>query len=137
MVPGTIGSLATNEYAWGNNDALGADTLYVRTLEETDPDSEAADYLQVLTALDTNVTKVQVTAQEPLMDFDATSNNPDCPQEWFLALAYNLAVLLSPQYGNPVRSDIKAMADELRNQLYSHDTEPVGLSVGPQYQGLK
>jgi hypothetical protein len=42
---GTLGSLAAGEWGWGDNDTLGADTIYVRLSDGTDPDTKAADYL--------------------------------------------------------------------------------------------
>ena len=43
---GTPGSLAAGEWAYGDNDGLGVDTLYVRLSDDTDPDSNCADYVQ-------------------------------------------------------------------------------------------
>ena len=37
-------------------------------------------------------------------DFDAASDDADFPQQWYLALSLNLAVLLAPKYGYPTRS---------------------------------
>lgn len=39
-----------------------------------------------------------MTARMPIEDFDTISNEPDFPQEWFLALSYNLAVLAGPKF---------------------------------------
>lgn len=38
------------------------------------------------------------TARMPLEDFDAGTDDADFPQEWFLALAYNLALLAAPKF---------------------------------------
>lgn len=46
MNEGTLGSLSSNEWAWGDNDSLGNNTLYVRTTDDSDPDSKLADYIQ-------------------------------------------------------------------------------------------
>jgi len=46
MTPGTIGSLSTGEWAYGDNDSLDYNTLYVRLTDSSDPDSKAADYIQ-------------------------------------------------------------------------------------------
>lgn len=43
---GVLGSLAAKEWAWGNNDSLGYDTVYVRLTDATDPDTKAADYVE-------------------------------------------------------------------------------------------
>lgn len=39
--------------------------------------------------------------QRTLDDFDVATDEPDYPQEWFMALALNLAVHLAPKYGTP------------------------------------
>lgn len=45
MTAGTVGSLAASEWDYGDNDALGYNTIYVRLSDGSDPDSQAADYL--------------------------------------------------------------------------------------------
>lgn len=45
MTPGALGSLAAGEWAYGDNDTLGFDTIYVRLSDSADPDSKAADYV--------------------------------------------------------------------------------------------
>ena len=37
MSEGTLGSLAVGEWAWGDNDTLGYDTIYVRKSDDTAP----------------------------------------------------------------------------------------------------
>ncbi len=49
MTPGTLGSLAVGEWAFGNQDTLAFPTIYVRLSDDTDPDSKFAtdeDYLE-------------------------------------------------------------------------------------------
>lgn len=43
---GTLGSLASGTWGYGDNDALGYSTIYVRTSGGVDPDTLAADYVQ-------------------------------------------------------------------------------------------
>lgn len=43
-----------------------------------------------------------LTARMPIADFDSAADDPDFPQEWMLPLAYNLAVLIGPKYGEDV-----------------------------------
>lgn len=43
---GTLGSLTASTWAWGNNDTLGYNTVYVRTTDTADPDGKAVDYIQ-------------------------------------------------------------------------------------------
>lgn len=37
--------------------------------------------------------------ERTLEDFDAATDDADFPQEWYLPLAYNLALLIAPKYG--------------------------------------
>lgn len=47
-----------------------------------------------------DVTDVLVmTVQRTLSDFDSSTDNPDFPQEWYLALTYNLALIIAPEFG--------------------------------------
>lgn len=43
---GTLGSLAAGTWGYGDNDALGYSTVYVRTSGGVDPDTLSADYVQ-------------------------------------------------------------------------------------------
>lgn len=58
-----------------------------------------------------------LTARMPIEDFDASGNNPDYPQEWYLAIAWNLAVLISPKFGSKLPARVaqkaRAMLEEL------------------------
>jgi hypothetical protein len=54
--------------------------------------------------------------QRTLEDFDDAANEPDYPQEWFLPLAYGLAVMLAPKYGTPVQD--YARIQQTAAQLY-------------------
>ncbi len=53
MVKSTVGTLGIAQWAWGDNDALGYDTIYVRLSDGTDPDLKSTvllpddDYLQM------------------------------------------------------------------------------------------
>jgi len=48
LVEATVGSLSVGEWDWGDNDALGFDTVYVRLADSTDPDAKANDYVEYL-----------------------------------------------------------------------------------------
>jgi hypothetical protein len=45
---GTIGALNVSEWAWGDNDTLGYNTLYVRLADGADPDSKADGWVSGL-----------------------------------------------------------------------------------------
>ena len=64
-------------------------------------------------------------SQRTLEDFDNSTDNPDYPQEWFMALAYNLALYLAPKYGIPVQDyqRIERQASYLYEQASGFDSE--------------
>lgn len=47
MTEGTLGSLAAGEFAIGDNDSLGANTVYVRLTDSVDPDTKATDFIEI------------------------------------------------------------------------------------------
>lgn len=44
---------------------------------------------------------IKLIVQRTLDDLDGSDDEPDFPQEWFLPLALNLAVLIAPKVGTP------------------------------------
>lgn len=46
MVNGSLGTLGVQQWAYGDNDALGFSTVYVRLSDGTDPDTKAAGYVE-------------------------------------------------------------------------------------------
>ena len=64
-------------------------------------------------------------AWRTIEDFDAASDDADFPQEWYLTLAYQLAVKLAPKYGYPVNNLVllKREADELLFDAESAEVE--------------
>ena len=53
-----------------------------------------------------------LTARMPLEDFDASTDNPDFPQEWLLPLAWNLAVLIAPKFNEQLSPAVISMAGQ-------------------------
>lgn len=45
MTSGTLGALASGEWAYGDDDTLGYSTIYVQLADDADPDSKAVDYV--------------------------------------------------------------------------------------------
>lgn len=58
-------------------------------------------YLHLWSPPATVLDLVKFTWHRPIMDFDAASDNPDLPQEWFDAIAFNLAVSIAPEFDVP------------------------------------
>lgn len=76
---------------------------------------------------------IQMTVQTTLEDFDATTDTPDLPQEWYRPLIYTLASDLAPEYGLDLneRAILHDMAEELKDEALSFDTEPNSIWFAP------
>jgi hypothetical protein len=59
-------------------------------------------YLWVYPRTDKATDYLVMYVQRTLNDFDLATDNPDFPQEWYMPLAYGLAVAIAPKYGVPV-----------------------------------
>ena len=73
-----------------------------------------------------DVTKVIVLwVVRTLDDLDAASDEVDYPQEWFWAIATNLAVMIAPKYGVPDQTfrKLQILAGEALMDAESFDTE--------------
>ena len=68
---------------------------------------------------------IEIHYQRSLESFIADGDEPDYPQEWFMALAYNLARSLAPKYGTPQMdyARILQQARELYEDARGFDTE--------------
>ncbi len=56
---------------------------------------------------------IEFTYQRPFQDFDASTDNPDFPQEFYLPLMLELAALLGPKFGVP-RDERRALFAEAK-----------------------
>lgn len=128
MTQGTLGSLEENEWAYGDQDALGQDTIYLNPKDSNDPDWLAADYFKYLA---TDPDKIIVTTHRPLEDFDNASDTPDFPQEAFLLLIYKLAAMLSPQYDPTMVAYLEQKADMYEKEHLENDSELASFQVSP------
>jgi hypothetical protein len=68
---------------------------------------------------------VKFTWHRPIMDFDSAADNPDLPQEWFDALAFNLAVSLAPEFDVPTEKlqQVAMMAASYLEDVQGDDRE--------------
>jgi hypothetical protein len=68
---------------------------------------------------------VRIVYQRPFEDFDASTDEPDFPQEWFDALKFLLADRLAPEYGVGIqeRQDIRSRAKQLKEEALSFGSE--------------
>lgn len=63
---------------------IDSGTLYTFPVADTSSESQNSLY---------------IVYQRPFEDFDASTDTPDFPQEWYEAIKYGLAVRLAPEYG--------------------------------------
>ncbi len=96
---------------------LGTGTLY------TWPAPESAD------------DRIIFTCFLPIEDFDAGSDTPDFPQEWFQALCYNLAVDVGFEEGvtPQIQNRIMLRAEKLLREVQAWDDEEASVLFQPDY----
>jgi hypothetical protein len=68
---------------------------------------------------------IYIVYQRPFEDFDASTDEPDFPQEWYDAVLYGLAVRLAPEYGLPIdqRQVLGREAADIKLAALSFGTE--------------
>lgn len=75
---------------------------------------------------------IEIVYQAPYEDFDASTDTPDFPQEWYDAITYGLATRLAPEYGIPA-TDRRALWQEMIS--IKQDALNFGLEEGSLYFG--
>ena len=66
---------------------------------------------------------IKFTARIPVEDFDSTSDDPDFPQEWLLALSWNLAVNIAPKFGKETSPKFELRAMGYKQAVSDFDRE--------------
>ncbi len=79
----------------------------------------------VPSSTDASTFTIRIVYQRPFEDFDAASDEPDFPQEWFEALKYNLADRLAGEYNlsKEDRAILKQEAKDHKDTALSFGTE--------------
>lgn len=67
----------------------------------------------------------------PIEDFNEPTDNPDYPQNWFLALATGLTVISGPTFQRPVTQDMKDIATMALKIAQNQDPESTELYFQP------
>jgi hypothetical protein len=80
--------------------------------------------------------QIKFTYQKPYEDFDASTDNPDFPQEWYEALKYGLASRLAGEYGISMddRKQLMQEAILIKNEALSFGTEEGSFWLVPDYR---
>lgn len=97
-----------------------------------DPQENTGQLYVYPTTLDTGQT-LFIEYQNPIQDFNASTDDYDLPQEWGLALKFNLALLLAPEYGVPMEQYqiIEKQAGYWFAKLDAWDQEDASLFLQP------
>ena len=73
---------------------------------------------------------IKFTARVQFEDFDASTNNPDFPQDWFFPLTTNLAVIVAPKFRAPVTQELMMMATASFEEVKNFDREFGSIKFG-------
>jgi hypothetical protein len=88
----------------------------------------------VPTTVEQSANAIKYVCQIPFEDFDASTDNPDFPQEWYDAITYGLATRLAPEYGVPI-PDRKVLWQEM--SVIKQEALNFGLEEGSLYFGVE
>jgi len=80
--------------------------------------------------------QIKITYQKPFEDFDASTDNPDFPQEWFEALKYGLATRLAGEYGISMddRKQLLFEAQAIKAEALGYGTEEGSFFITADYR---
>lgn len=89
-------------------------------------------YLWLAPADVTNL--INMTWWRPIMDFTASADTPDLPQEWVNTLGWNLALLMAPEYSVPAAqlAEIKEQAAWAKDAMGNLDREMESIRFEPR-----
>ena len=95
-----------------------------------DPNRDIYGTLSVYPTSSNCTDVIRIDYLRTLSDLDLTTDNADFPQEWLLAIVYNLAVLLCPTHGKDNKLNTLApMADRYLQEVSSYDHEPTIVNI--------
>lgn len=72
---------------------------------------------------------IKFTGRFPIQDIDATANNFEVGQEWFEALAWNLAWRIAPKYGKKIDADFRLSAEQMLQDAIVFDAENTSIVI--------
>jgi hypothetical protein len=85
----------------------------------------------------TATTTITMVYQRPFQYFTSSTNTMDFPEEWYVPLVYQLAVLLAPEWGIPLqdRQALKMEAKEYLDEVLGMGSEDASMFIQPYRQG--
>lgn len=117
-----LGIMSNLDYqALSSKDSLGSPTqVYYRpTLTDAT--------LFVWPTPDDVAERIRITFRPPIEDFDLATDNPDMPQFFYQALAFNLALLIAPKFGKKLDGNFYAMAAGMKESARGYDIEDTSI----------
>lgn len=124
--------LTRDEYnRLGNKESSGTPIQFYYDVQR---DYGTLKLFPVPSAIDSTTKEIKIIYQRPFEDFDASSDNPDFPQEWFEVLKYGLATRLAGEYGITLE-DRKQLLQEyilLKNDVSGFGTEEGSFFITPR-----
>jgi hypothetical protein len=114
------------------NDGAIVQAYYEPSFEGGDP-ATATGTLYVWNESDNVTDTLVVRYHRPFEDFDATTDTPDFPQEWYMALMYGLADMLSDGYEvSPIiKNRVAKRARVSKEEILDWDTEDTSVYIQP------
>lgn len=100
------------------------------------PNRDNGDFhlFPVPTTVEQAANTLHYICQIPFQDFNASTDAPDFPQEWYDAVTYGLATRLAPEYGLDIPSR-KTLWQEMT--IIKQDALNFGLEEGSLYFGVE
>jgi hypothetical protein len=121
-----LSPMTLEEYSYiSDKDVAGTPTRYLYESSLTD----GSIYLDCAPSDTSSV--VYITYLSPPEDFDASTDNPDFPQEWYRPLSWQLTMELAPSYGRTVTQEMKLARDEALMIARNTNPETSDLSFEP------
>lgn len=123
--------MAHREY-WGqsvkNNDNAFVGAMYDRQRDN--------GYLYLWPGVDNPQSVAVITYATTVEDFDASGDNPDFTQEWYLPLVYNLAAIAGPAYNVDLNhlNFITQKAEQYLWDVVDFDSDSENISWDPESQ---
>lgn len=77
--------------------------------------------------------RIEMTIKKPIMDFDASADDGEFPQEWFEAITTNLAIRIGIKNGVPLDPELKELAMISLQDALGFDQEQESMFFQPRF----
>lgn len=121
-------------YALGGRTSTGVPNQFYYDLSSPSETNLDAGIISVFPRFAGGDYLVEFSFQRPFQDFDAGTDNPDCPQEFYLSLMVGLASLCGPKFGVAIdeRRALMSEAKMYRDEALESITPEGSLYIQPE-----